>query len=629
MISDVEYQVVLDAETFFSDDYSLRKMATSTYIRDPRFKVHGWAMKVNGGAPKWLGHDEFAQLATLFPWDKSAIIGHNLIFDGSILNWKYGIKPRLWVDTLGMARYVVGNRSAKFGLDHIAQYYGRPGKIKGAALNEVKGVRDPSPAQLKRLGLYALDDADDTWHIFQEMKPWFPEMEYWVMDWTIRMFVNPLLMLDHDILEELHLDEVARKKELLKSLPYTKTQLSSNEQFAEILRDWGIEPPTKTSKTTGKETYAFAKNDLAFQDMKDEHPEVDDIIEGRLAVKSTITETRAARFRDLAKEGPWSVPLNYAGAKQTKRLSGGQSQNPQNLSARGPGARIRSAIYAPKGCVIYVIDSSNIELRTNAAMSGQYDVIERLVSGMDEYATFAQRIYSKPINKGDNPTERNVGKVAVLSLGYQSGGVTYRGMLKAQTGLLLPIEECEGVVRTYRGTYKRIARSWREMKRRLDVLSNGEVPPNLDDEPPIEFFVREEGAGVITGGFRSLYSGATVEWPNLRWEKIEKDGEMRNALLHTANGSGWKSIYGGRAIENMSQFLAREIVNWQMKLIWEQTGFRPQLQVHDELVYVVPKGIAEDFAVIAKACMTGPVTWWPKVICAAEDHIVHRYGEAK
>lgn len=629
MINDVDYQVVLDAETFFSDEYSLRKMATSTYIRDPRFKVHGWAMKVNGGSSKWLSHSEFLRLATMFPWERSAIIGHNLIFDGSILNWKYGVKPKLWVDTLGMARYVIGNRSSKFGLDYVAQYYGRPGKVKGGALQEVKGVRDPSPAQLRRLGSYAVDDSDDTWHIFQQMKPQFPDMEYWVMDWAIRMFVNPILRLDYLQLETLHVEEVERKHELLENLPYTKTQLSSNEQFADILREWDVEPPTKTSKATGKETYAFAKNDLAFQAMGEEHPEIADLIEGRLAVKSTITETRAARFRDLAKEGPWSVPLNYAGAKQTKRFSGGQGQNPQNLSARGPGAAIRKAIHAPEGCVIYVIDSSNIELRTNSAMSGQYDVIERLVAGFDEYATFAQRIYSKPISKDDNPMERNVGKVAVLSLGYQSGGVTYRGMLRAQTGLLLPLEECNGVVRTYRGTYKRIARSWREMKRRLDVLAGGGVPPNLDDEPPIEFFVRDEGAGILTGGFQSLYSGAIVEWPNMRWEKIEKDGEMRNALLHTANGTGWKSIYGGRAIENMSQFLAREIVNWQTHKIWQQTGFRPQLQVHDEVVYVVPEVIADDFGKIARDCMTGPVDWWPQVICAAEDHIVHQYGDAK
>ena len=64
-------------------------------------------------------------------------------------------------------------------------------------------------------------------------------------------------------------EEVAEKERLLAAIPYGKTQLSSNPQFAEILRKHGVEPPTKTSKTTGGTTYAFVKNDMDFAALRE------------------------------------------------------------------------------------------------------------------------------------------------------------------------------------------------------------------------------------------------------------------------------------------------------------------------------------------------------------------------
>ncbi|MFV0512519.1 MAG: DNA polymerase [Jhaorihella sp.] len=615
--------VVLDAETYFDDEYSLRKMATSTYIRDPRFKEYGWGVKINGGNSVWLLADEFRYFVRQYDWSTARIVGHNLPFDGFVLTHHHGVRPAEWADTLGMARAVICERSARFGLDHLAQMIGRKGKIKGKALNDVKGVRDPSPFHLDQLGSYCVDDVDDTWALYQLLSATFPEKERWVLDWTVRMFTEPKFILDKPLLAELHEEDLARKEALFESLPYTKRQLSSNDQFAEILTELGVDPPTKISKTTGKETYAFAKNDIAFNTLVEEATGLlSDVLEARLAVKSTITETRSARYRDLADEGPWCVPLNYAGAKQTKRFSGGQKQNAQNLSSRGPGAKIRQAIMAPEGYVIYVIDSSNIELRTNACLAGQWDVMDRLAAGEDEYATFAGKIYHRPISKETDKTERNIGKVAVLSLGYQSGAATYRGMLRAQQGLLLPLEECQGVVDIYRRTYARIRNNWYACGDRVNILARGEVPPNLPTNPPIEWFVGPNRQA----GVRSLYSGSLIEWNNLRI-KEEEDGD-RN-LVYTKGGSGYTKIYGGKAVENISQFLAREIVNWQTKKIFDVSGFRPQLQVHDEVVYVLPATIACEFDAVAMDCMTGSVDWWPELITGAESAIVQRYGDAK
>lgn len=618
--------LVLDVETYYDAEYSLRKMATSTYIRDPRFKEHGWGAKLNGGKAVWFPPSEFAYFVQQIDWSNTRVIGHNLPFDGLILSHHYGVNPAEWSDTLGIARAVICERSQRFGLDHLSRMLGRKGKIRGKALDEVKGVRSPSPAQMKRLGEYCLDDVEDTWALWSVMWDEFPEVERWVLDWAVRMFTEPKLLLDRDVFAQLHEEELERKATLFETLPYTKKQLSSNQQFADILRELGEEPPTKISKQTGEVSYAFAKNDIAFNTMVEEATGVlADVLEARLAAKSTITETRSARYRDLADEGPWCVPLNYAGAKQTKRFSGGQKQNAQNLSSRGPAAKIRNGIIAPPGHVIYVIDSSNIELRTNAVMSGQWDVMDRLIAKQDEYAKFAGDIYGRAIDKEKDKKERNVGKVAVLSLGYQSGAGTYRGMLRAQQGILLPIEECEEVVATYRRAYKHIVRNWRQVGDRIKALAAGYVPDNLDTDPPIEWFIGPNGQA----GVRSLYSGSLVEWNDLRYETLTQNGEQRKALIYTKGGTGWTTIYGGKGVENISQFLAREIINYQTRRIFDETGFRPQLQVHDEVAFVIPEVIESEFDAVAKLCMSGPVPWWPGIITAAEGGAVRRYGDAK
>ena len=74
-----------------------------------------------------------------------------------------------------------------------------------------------------------------------------------------------------------------------------------------------------------------------------------------------------------------------------------------------------------KGHYIYVADLSNIEARMLAYVAGQSDLIEQFRRGDDIYSNFASVIYERPINKKDHPTERFVGKTAILGLGYGMG----------------------------------------------------------------------------------------------------------------------------------------------------------------------------------------------------------------
>ena len=100
----------------------------------------------------------------------------------------------------------------------------------------------------------------------------FPPNELKLIDLTLRMFTEPVLRLDKDLLEQ-HLKEVQERKEkLLAEAAANRDDLMSNPKFADLLRSVGVEPPKKISPTTGKETLALAKNDEEFKALL-EHPD--------------------------------------------------------------------------------------------------------------------------------------------------------------------------------------------------------------------------------------------------------------------------------------------------------------------------------------------------------------------
>ena len=114
------------------------------------------------------------------------------------------------------------------------------------------------------------------------------------------------------------------------------------------------------------------------------------------------------------------VPFKYSGA-HTHRFSGDWSINLQNLPR---DSELRKALRAPKGKVVVAVDTSQIEARINAMLSGQKDLVDAFREGRDVYCEFATVIYGRQITKADK-VERFVGKTAVLSLGYGSGAAAF------------------------------------------------------------------------------------------------------------------------------------------------------------------------------------------------------------
>ena len=138
------------------------------------------------------------------------------------------------------------------------------------------------------------------------------------------MFTEPALKLNKKLLEQALYDLGLNRRNLMLSLmnalgvkneEMLKSQLMSNEKFAQLLKENGVEPPRKISPTTGKETYAFAKTDEEFTILEDHpNPTIQALYAARMGFKSTIGITRAEAFLAISERGTFPFPLKYSGA---------------------------------------------------------------------------------------------------------------------------------------------------------------------------------------------------------------------------------------------------------------------------------------------------------------------------
>jgi len=94
--------ITIDFETFYDREYSLSKMTTEEYIRHPEFEVIGVGIKHDNEPTVWVDQPEVEATLKAIDWSNAMVLAQNTMFDGAILNWKYGVNPKAWADTLGM-----------------------------------------------------------------------------------------------------------------------------------------------------------------------------------------------------------------------------------------------------------------------------------------------------------------------------------------------------------------------------------------------------------------------------------------------------------------------------------------------------------------------------------------------
>ena len=407
--------VTLDFETYFDVRLSLTKMTTMQYINDPEFKVWGASLKFDDLPAEWYGESDIEEAISQVNWDEASLLCHNTAFDGAVLAQHYGHTPKYYIDTSSMARGIYPGHSSSLKNTAIRVFPDDESKRKGDDLSKAKGIYDLPPEIEEALASYCVQDSELTYAIYQAIKDNLPQSEMDLIDQTIRMFVEPQLILDRERLTIYMDGEKANSEKAISDSGVAREVLSSNAKFSLYIEETlGLIVPTKKSPTTGKDIPALGKNDAGFQQLAKMYPQHKHVWDARTAVKSRLKETRAKRFLDAANpDNKIGIPLRYYAA-HTGRYGGSDKLNFQNMPR---GSELRKCLCSPKGHYIYVADLSNIEARMLAWLSGQDDLLEQFRTGTDVYSAFASSIYDREINKDDDPTERFVGKTAVLGLG--------------------------------------------------------------------------------------------------------------------------------------------------------------------------------------------------------------------
>lgn len=623
--------VTIDFETYYTREYSLSKMTTEAYVRDPNFEVIGVSIKVNNYPTDWYsGYDPGRFLRQLDYSDK-AILSHNSAFDAAILSWHYGIRPKLWLDTLSMARGLGHAATTGVSLKALASYYHLGDKGDEVVRTIDMRRADFSPDAMARFAAYCVQDTDLTYALFRKLAKGFPAREIELIDLIIRMYTEPTIELDGNLLCSHLVEVIKRKEEMLAKFSGedARATLMSNPKFADYLRACGVEPPVKTSKTTGKPTYAFSKTDKEFLALL-EHPDerVSTAAAARLGTKSTIEETRTRSLLEVSARGSLPILLHYYGA-HTGRLSGGGGLNLQNLPR---GGAIRRALRAPAGKALVVCDSAQIEARVVAWLAGQDDLVQAFAEKRDVYCEFASEVYGRPITKSDK-VERFVGKTCILGLGYSMGPTRFKEALAlGMGGIKVELSDIEAstIVGLYRNKNHKIVNLWNRCGVALNYINGGMDMPIAPEVLP-SLMATKDGI-LLPNGMMIRYpalqpSGEGVGYCYASTPRAYQEAIKAKVLGQSPDIDKMTRIYGGKVVENCVQALARIVVTEQMLEISKR--YKVALQVHDEVVVVCDEHEAEECKAFVEEVMSRPPAWAPNLPVACEADFGTSYGEIK
>jgi len=426
------------------------------------------------------------------------------------------------------------------------------------------------------------------------------------------MYTEPKLELNKGLLVR-HLAEVVDKKEkLLAQANVAKEDLMSNPKFAELLRQHGVEPPMKTSPSTGEDTYAFAKTDEGFKELLEhENPTIQVLANARIGNKSTIEETRTENFINIANRGKLPVPLKYSGAVVSHRWSGVDGINLQNLPRT---SELRRAICAPKGYKLVASDLSNIELRLAYWFAKSHSKIQQIKDGIDLYKQSAADITGTPYDEV-NKDLRFIFKVVNLSGIYGVGANKMHSILK-QGGVKKELNEVKNIVYAYRKANPELVQAWADAGTMLDAVRAGQYY-TMGNGGIIESY---ENEGMLKP------NGMVLHLPNLR-------------KLQTATGESWaydklmgrsiipEYIHPAKVFQRCIQSLARDIIAEQ--LIQVSKKYPVVMTVHDELVMLCKESEVDECKAYVEQCMTTAPEWCSDLPLGCEVGVGDNYMDAK
>lgn len=651
--------IFLDGETYYDDDYSLRKMTPAEYILDPRFEEIMWAVKVNDG-PQQIIDGSIGPFLSQFDPAKTTTVVFNALFDNAILAWHHGFVPHTLICTMSMARTLLGHELVRFNLASIAEHFGM--QAKGTAIHNVKGMRRAQikaiPHLWKEFGEYATHDNELNEGILWKLLPQMPASERRLMDMVLRCCIEPRFIVNTQLLDD-HIKQVKAEKEALIAAAGSvdRTTIMSSAKFKEALEALGVtieykdSPTAKNEDGSPKQIPAFSKSDEFMETLQNsDDPAVAALATARIGLKSTLEETRSTRLWKIGNL-PWStkpdgspriysggtmpIPLRFGGA-HTHRLSGDWGMNMQNMpTVRGSKgkSKLRLSLEVPPDHTVVTCDLGQIEARLVAWICGDKTLLEEFAKKLDPYNKLASAIFGRPVNRKLVGTIDEImgfiGKTGILGLGYGCGKDNFDTMVirsaRAQGVDISAIYNRaigDKAVDVYRQRYFHIPAGWRKLNMILNDFWSQPGPWSVNFGPT-----------TIKYGEVLLPSGLSLKYADpQRFTNMDTG----NVEFRYRYGKMYHRLYGAKLLENIVQALARIIVMNAALRIRDRGkhtiaphAFRFVLQAHDELVFIVPNEILDMAKQIIHGEMVRPPSWGKDIPLVADIGTGKSYGEAK
>lgn len=669
-------RVLGDFETY--SELDIRKVGAYRYAKHPSTEVLMLAYKLPRQRTKlWRAwkKEPFPQELIDAIEEGYVLEAHNVAFERWIwkfqLHDKLGIPmPKRFIDTMASCAY----RSLPLGLDEVGAVLrldvqkDKEGKqlIQKLSKPRKPTKKDPSrrcldPELLERFGQYCIRDVDAEYSLYQAIGD-LPPDEYavWVLDQRIN---TRGVTVDVDAVESaLHVVEEATRRLLKKLNQVTNGKVQTGKQVERLIEwckenDWHM-PNMKANVVADALT-------------EDHIPEeVKEVLQIRQALSKAST-AKLSKFLECVDPDDNKVRglLQYHGAS-TGRWAGRLVQ-PQNFP-RGTvkskmdtmiaaikskdvdlieflyavaavnvvASALRGMLIATPGRKLYVADFSAIEARVVMWLAQQWDAVDAFHDydkgiGPDIYCFMAGKIYKRPINKDNDPDERQLGKVTILGCGYQMSGPKLKIQAGQAYGIELTEDDANMLVKTYRTSYPEVVNLWRGLE---DAAIRAVAEKTKTHYLDIGFQYVEDAAGtwltmILPNGRKLWYRSPGLEEKTIRYKDKETGEEKtftKDALYYygkdAKNQGRWGKIftYGGMLTENAVQAIARDIMVAAMRRV-EKAGFEIILSVHDELICERDDD-GNDYLSEFVALMKGPNDkWFEHCPVSAEGWSGYRY----
>lgn len=328
-----------------------------------------------------------------------------------------------------------------------------------------------------------------------------------------------------------------------------------------------------------------------------------------------IEADRTAARADIKAGRPIRVPtwkLDYDPERALDAIRRGDLSTLRNIGDPEEilSENIRPMIQAPKGKKIASPDLSAIEARGVFWLSGCEKALQAYRRNEDLYSQLGSTIVGFPVNKKDNPEERQLGKVGILSCGYGSGAskLAMTNKLDEETGLR--------IVQAYRTEYPEVKAAWYELENAaIEAIRN---PGFMIDACNSRVHFHFEN-----GWLKMRRPSGT--WMYMPDAGVDYEGRL---FYHSWVKGGWReeSIWGGVLINFAVQGFCRELMYHAEMQLAKDPRFELFLQCYDSLSALVDENDADDLCEYMIRVMTTPPDWCPDFPLAAEGKPKARYS---